>query len=50
MKTLLSIWCMRLLLPSGTKKLFMPRNSSSVAVDPNKFEVEGDASGSPWVV
>ena len=32
------------------EKLFVPRNLSSVTVDLNKFEIEGDASGSPWVV
>ena len=29
------------------KKLLVPRNSSSVTVDLDKFGVEGDASGSP---
>ena len=32
------------------KKLFVPRNSSSVTVDLNNFDVEGNVSGSPWVV
>ena len=41
---------MCLSLPSGTKKLLVPRNLISVTVDLNRFEVEGDASGSPWVV
>ena len=32
------------------KKLLVPRNSISVAVDLNRFGVEGDTFGSPWVV
>ena len=32
------------------EKIVRAQKSTSVAVNLNKFEVEGDASGSPWLV